>query len=221
MKYFIIYIWSICLFGVSYTQELLEHHLSDCDINSFAELVKNRVSKIKLEDDTLSITLGFSANCCIELDPIIKFKSDTLYVSKNNVSNNFCMCNCCFEMDLKLNGITDTNIVVIVDNEEFKFSNSPNIKLPDEYIFDSKTPINRGNKNNLKIGLWRTYYENSKKIKIEEYFSEEWEDPIRVWFKTYDDKGKLTSIGIRTTPTGNMIILEPTTYYRLLNNSKN
>lgn len=203
--------------GLSSAQDLIDSRLSDCDINSFPELVKHRVSKKELLDDTLFLSIGFSANCCIEPKPLIEYSNDTLYITKNNVSNEWCACDCCFELDLQLSGFRDTNFVVIVDSREFKSSASPHVKLPDEYRFNRKTPINQGNRDNLKIGLWRTYYENSNKIKSEEYFSEDWEDPIRVWYKTYDQKGKLTSVGIRTSPTGDMIVLEPKMYYRILN----
>jgi hypothetical protein len=215
MKY-ILKILFLLNIGLVYSQEVANSRLSDCDASTFPELIRPRIAKREIINDTLYMSIGFAANCCIEPQPKLIKSNDTLYLIKNNISDLWCACNCCFELDLKITGIYDTNFILIVDGIELITHSSNRVKLPDEYIFDKKTPINQGNENNLKIGLWRTYYENSNKIKIEEYFSEEWKEPIRVWYKTYDKTGNLTSVGIRTSPNNSMIELEPNEYYRIL-----
>jgi len=207
---FLLNIW------LAHSQEVANSRLSDCDVSTFLELVRPRIAKREILNDTLFMTIGFKENCCIEPQPQLKKSNDTLYLIKNDISDLWCACDCCFELDLKITGISDTNFILIVDNIEYKTRSSNRVKLPDEYVFDKKTLINQVNENNLKIGLWRTYFENSNKIKIEEYFSEEWKEPIRVWYKTYDKKGNLTSVGIRTGPNNSMLDLEPNEYYRML-----
>lgn len=215
MKY-ILYLFILFSSFYCSAQELINSKLSDCEPNAYPELIKQRVSRKELFNDTLLLSIGFKANCCIDPEPKTVFENDTLFIFKNNVSTEWCACDCCFELDFQITGILDTNFTVIVDGIEFIPSVSSRVKLPDEYHFDRDTPVNQGNADNLKIGLWRTYYDNSKKVKTEEYFSEEWDEPIRVWFKTYDKKGNLTSIGIRTTPTSPMLELEPEVYFQIL-----
>lgn len=218
-KYSISFLF-VFLLNFIFSQEIVFSGLSDCDVNVFPAFVRERIVERHIIDDTLNMTIGFKANCCIETNPSALLSNDTLYLSTNNVSSDWCMCDCCFEMDLRISGISDTNFILNVDGKVFLTHLSYRIMLPDEYIFDEQTPINRGNQNNLAIGLWRTFYENSKQIKFEEYYSEEWDEPIRVWYKSYDINGNLTSIGIRTRPNGPMMVLEPLEYFRILNYKK-
>ncbi|MBL1281548.1 MAG: hypothetical protein COA33_014830 [Fluviicola sp.] len=232
-KYISMRLSFIVFFFVSnslFSQEIVDYALSPCDINSRVQLIQPRIVTRYLKGDTLFLAIGFRENCGFDLNPGASSKNDTLSLELsqprpavfdslgNEVYEDviITMCDCCFELELSLIGIKDTNFVLLVNGFEFVHQDKSRIKLPDEYVFDKSKPINQGNKDGLRVGLWRTYFEGTKKVRTETYFDEEWKDPIRRWVKVYNRKGELISVRFRTHPQGIMIDLGVEEYYRIL-----
>lgn len=201
---------------VCYSQQLLDAQLSACEKGGFPEFLKSRISKRLVSGDTLVLTIGFSANCCIDPGPKIELKNDTLFINKGNRSHDHCACDCCFELELTILEVRDTNFVVYVDGRLFEYSSHPYIKLPDDYRFDDTSMHNRRGENNLKIGLWRTYYPETNTLIFEEYYSEESLSQEQKWYKKYDETGKLIEVGIQSAEGFTMNVFEPDAYFRLL-----
>ena len=75
---------------------------SECDDSFDSDKMRNRVSSHLINGKQNSITIGFSGNCCAEYEPNIKISKDTIFINRNNVSEDDCWCNCCFSMVLNL-----------------------------------------------------------------------------------------------------------------------
>lgn len=218
MKKFIPYWLLTMISSWNYAQEVVDVTLSECDRIIPPQLVNQRIISRTIKQDTLFLSLGFSANCCIEPKPTIVYRNDTLFLKRNYYSDYWCGCDCCFNLNLKITAIKDTGFILVMDQMIVKPSTSKLIKLPDDYQFNEKTVINQSDIHNYKIGLWRYYHKNSNQISREEYYSKEWKKPARVWFKDYDKQGNLVSVGIRTNPYGSLFMIEPENYHELLNN---
>ncbi len=213
-----------------FSQEIVDYSLSPCDVNSRVELIQPRIISKFIYSDTLFLSIGFRENCTFDLNPAISIVNDTLYlelseprpIELDSLGNEIpemvivTMCDCCFELNLSLTDIKDTNFVLMVNELQFFHHDSRRVKLPDEYIFDKSKPINQGNEDGLKIGLWKAYYEGTNKLHVETYFDEKWDDSIKRWEKVYNRKGELISVCFRTRLNGSMIYVEVKDYYKLL-----
>ncbi len=208
----------LCLLFSDYAaaQDVLSTGLSACDRNMRPELMRSRLISKEMHGDSLLLTIGFAENCSFRPDLRASFQNDTLFLFKKNLSESHAMCDCCFELTIALSGIPDTNFVLMMSGNELRQSRSPYVKLPDEYVAEYKSPLNRVNKDKLRIGLWRTYYENSDQVQIEIYYSETWDVPERMWFKFYDKDGNLKEVGIRLVRHGTVIVYDAEDYSKIL-----
>lgn len=213
MKY-IVNIVFILICAVSSAQEVVTYKLSECDSDSYVELVRRRIVSKTVKEDTLILKLGFIENCCLSPKPSIKKSNDSLFLSMQNVSELFCACDCCFEMEIKVSNIRDTNFVLMWDKYAVK-TQSKYPKLPHEYQFDENTPINKLNIDSLKIGLWHEYRESSGR-KYEIYYDlNPTERSVALWTRVYDKNGELIEIAVRWGESRDIITFEPQEYSRI------
>jgi hypothetical protein len=197
----------------SYAQEVISYKLSECDSYSNVDLVRRRIVSKVINNDTLTLRIGFVENCCLYPKPETSRSNDTLFLSMENVSDVHCACDCCFEMDIKVFNTSDTNFVLMWGDYELN-QQSKYPKLPHEYHIDENTPINKLNGDSLKIGLWYEYRESTGR-KCETYYDlnpNEKSNPL--WTRVYDQNGGLIEIAIRQGESGDLIIFEPYDYSR-------
>lgn len=196
---------------VSNAQELASYKLSDCDSDSYVELMRRRIVSKEIKGDTLTLKLGFTENCCLSPKPTIQSSNDTLFLSMENVSDLYCACDCCFEMETIVLNVKDTNFVLMWGEYEVK-TQSKYPKLPHEYIIDENTPINKLNSDSLKVGLWNKYVESSGRKYEIFYDLNPTEKAIILWTRVYDKNGKLLEIGVKKERSGDLLLFEPYEY---------
>ncbi|MGL4597558.1 MAG: hypothetical protein ACRCYO_08525, partial [Bacteroidia bacterium] len=75
-------------------------------------LVKNRLLSKKLINDTLQIRIGLVKPCNFNAAFELTKENDTLIL--NSIQNNFdvFVCNCYFEVEIKISDINDTNDII-------------------------------------------------------------------------------------------------------------
>jgi hypothetical protein len=126
----------------------------------------------------------------------------------------WCACECCFEMQMKVTGIPDTNFTFVhqiatteLTNEGYKGSIEYQElkKLKNKYIFpelqeiESKTEFNQTNRDGLKIGVWTRYFEKSKKIHFKIFYDiDQNGNSIVLWEVEYDREGEIIIVCART-----------------------
>lgn len=204
----------ILIYAISSAQDVVSYKLSECDSDSYVELVRRRIVSKTVNEDTLSLKLGFVENCCLNPKPTINKSNDTLFLSMENVSELFCGCACSFEIEVKVSSVSDTNFVLMWGKYAVK-TQSKYPKLPHEYQFDENTPVNELNKDSLKIGLWYEYRESTGHKHEIYYDLNPSEKSVDLWTRVYDSTGELIQIAIRRGSSGNLIQIEPNEYSRI------
>lgn len=189
---------------------LLSHRLSDCNPEDYETLVRKRIVSKTVSNDTLSLRIGFMESCCGELKPEFWQSNDTLYLTMHNLSDIFCPCNCCYEMAMQVSDISDTNFVLMWGDFVLK-TESKYPKLPHEYEFNDKTPVNQLNAEGLKVGLWREENKNGFRIEIYYGINPRGESLI-IWRRVYDKKGKLKQIAVGNGQSEDLFEFEPEFY---------
>ena len=174
-------------------QTIIESKLGSCDANAEIELVQSRIVSKEVRGNQLKLAIGFVENCCYSPDFNSTLRNDTLFLTESKTIEKVCTCLCCFELELTFEGIRDTNFVLLVDGKTFQ-TRPKYMKLPHEYAFDKKTPLNQTDVNGSKIGLWREKYPNSKKVKYEIYYVPDEDGTYESWIKSFDIKGNLISV---------------------------
>ncbi len=208
MKYIVIIISLVYFSFDSICQELINYSMSDCDNNSFPEYIRNRIVSKELSNDTLKLSIGFTANCCLSPKPVINHFNDTLYIEIENVSKMYCACECCFELNFTIKDKFDSALVVvykkketIIKDKEFQDSMTYQVLSysKNKFLFPTMEEINRheiDNKLNefgCRIGLWRI--EKNNILYADIYYTENATDkPIIEWSVIYDSKGLIKEI---------------------------
>ncbi len=196
-------------------QTIQEQKLSSCDESAEVDLIQTRLVEKKIENGALLLSIGFAANCCYAPESAIRMSNDTLYLTTENSSDTYCLCTCCFELEFKITGILDTNFVLMLGTRELK-KVSKYVKLPDDYHFDKKTPINQLDENNQKIGLWKTYYGKSKKVQLEQYFITDQTGNYEAWSRSFTKEGDLVEVTIKRSAKGARMHFDAKQYSRIL-----
>ena len=195
MKKIVQLILIIILNGTSSAQNIIEVKTSDCDRNSYPQYLHNTrlISKTNI-DDTLILKLGIVRNC--EFDPVINcwINADSLILNIENVATSRAACICCFEIELTIAKVKDTNLTCFIGEKEIHILNN-------KYIFTSLTEINQVqevnqlNNDSLKIGLWNIYSDKSIRVKGKAYyFIDEFGKSRLKWRVLYNQEGELSEI---------------------------
>ncbi len=180
---------------ITFAQEVVGVEMSTCDKNSTPEFMfKNRLINQELINDTLFLRIGIVRNCALEPEVSCNKNSDSLFIHVQNVSDIWEGCICCFELEIKIIGIRDTNFTTYIGNSELK-------KVVNKYIFpslaqiESYQEVNQYNSDSLKIGLWNMYDDNEIRIKAKVfYFIDDSGQSRAKWHVLYDNEGQFATI---------------------------
>ncbi len=232
MKYIVILISLFYFSFDSACQVLINYSMSDCDNNSYPEYTRNRIVSKKLSNDTLKLSIGFTANCCLSPKPVINHINDTLYIEIESVSKMYCACECCFEANFIIKDKFDTALVVvykkkdrIIKDKEFQDSLTYQVLSysNNKFLFPTMEEINshqisnKLNDNGYRIGLWRI--EKNNLIIADIYYSENTIDKqIIEWSVIYDSKGLIKEICSYNLDPNKTICAKKIDYDKLMNN---
>jgi hypothetical protein len=98
-------------------QRLIDFSLSECQKGVNIYVIKDRIVSKKFYKDTLSLTIGLKENCCLSPSPEITLVNDTLYLKLNLTNDMFCMCDCCFNLDLNIEVESEPKVVMLRKSE--------------------------------------------------------------------------------------------------------
>lgn len=203
----ILFITSINVFCIS--QEVIEV-TKVCDMDCRSDYVKNRLIEKKKSGDTTLLRIAITENC--DILPVFHFRNsnDTLYFSIENRSDIFAACDCCFDFQVKLIGLADTNFLLVhedVDNEKSKDYDFEKINRSEvlvyqknKYIFPTYEEMNSTStfnetENGIRIGLWQEYYEETGIIKSKSFYGiDESGNSKRLWTVFFDHQGNLKEL---------------------------
>lgn len=188
-------------------QQLVSHNLSDCDNNSEPSYIRKRIVNKVMNSDTLMLKIAFAKNCCIQANPLLELKNDTLFLEIKNTSDLMCACNCCFTLDLKVLGVANTNFTLIekvvnidlrtgvkietIHFEEIKLEKNKFVFPLLEEIVTRAPEINKYDSSGSKIGHWYYYQDKrAKKIRKKEFYSADAEGKsILKWYVEFEKNG--------------------------------
>ncbi|MFN5982896.1 MAG: hypothetical protein ACK476_18970 [Fluviicola sp.] len=201
IKYFIYFLF-VFLVNSTSAQEVVETSLSSCDNKSYPEYIRNRLIEKEIMNDTLFLNVGLVLNCCPNPIPKFTYRNDSLILEILDDSEMWCTCYCCFEMQIKVVGIIDTNFTLFQKIETSKQTEYSELKkLTNKYVFpslkeiNSTTQVNQTNKDGLKVGIWNMYYENSEVVKYKTLYSINSSNESEItWCVKYDIDGKISNV---------------------------
>ena len=200
---------SLILFywNLSCSQTVVGLNMSSCEKNSYPEYIHdNRLISNELINDTLILKIGIVRNCDYSPKAQMSLRNDSLILELTNISEVSAMCDCCFELEIKAIGISDTNYNIygiyrfsdITDKGFIEWTETSEIHtFKNKYLFptneeiQSYTEFNKLNDDGLKIGLWDFIEFGTKKVKAKIfYFIDDMGESRSSWYILYDKKGK-------------------------------
>jgi len=185
--------------GIVCSQQIVDYSLSSCDRNSHPDFLIHRIVHKEIKNDTLSLIIGFPENCCVRMNPKMSYKNDTLYLIESAPDTSihekiYCFCDCCFELNLLISGIQDTNFVLKADGIVLRLSSEKYRTYPISFYLENGDTINYTDKYGLRQGLWKFYNQGTNALEKELFLKSEFfrEDQI-IWRKQYYPSGHLMS----------------------------
>jgi hypothetical protein len=172
--------------------KLLKWSSEGCDNTYDPDLLENRITSLETTDGVTSITVNFSDNCCVNLDPKIKFKNDTLWlVPYDKYNGDYCLCMCCYSIKYEITGIENDNFAVYFNNEKIVISDAHYaLQEPTDSIYKGEI-INHTNKYGFREGIWMTFYANGNEKTSTKYPDLAlYYEPEAEWSKGYYQSGK-------------------------------
>ena len=177
----IFFYWNPC-----FTQTVVSTNLSACDKSSDPTYLHDmRLISKEIINDTLVLKIGVVRQCTYSPGSLLELKGDSLILTLTDVSELFTACECCFEIEIKVNGIPDTNFRLYEYFTASTFTNkiyeehleAREIRMyENKYVFptinemERHTEYNKLTSDSLKIGLWNFYFEDGAKIKLKVFF---------------------------------------------------
>lgn len=191
--------------------------MSDCARNSYPEFIhRNRLIHKELKNDTLTLQVGIVRNCSFLPIVDLNFDEDTLVLKISNTSCDYAACDCCYELELRIVGIPDTNFTLgekFLNNELVDYTNFDDFVhqefsewtefeefryFHNKFIFptleevEAITEYNQFNADSLKIGMWieysRRYLNNYSKVF---YFIDDLGKSHAKWSIDYNEKNEI------------------------------
>jgi len=228
---------SISLNSVS--QTIVKKHLSACDRNSIPHYLRNRIVSKRMSYDTLYLTIGFTGNCSIQLQPKLTGTNDTLFLELTNVSEIYAMCDCCFEVELTVTGVPDTNFVLIYPHHysffdknmieidtvlnEILSEQSNKFIFPLEAEFRNVNTFNQLTPEGLRTGLWYKYdttkvgFRKVITIKYASFFEPPKAGKEKaIWSVHLKEDGTVIGMSVKNPFQDSWMEMDGTTYYRLI-----
>lgn len=195
----------------SIAQTIVSHHFSECDSKTIPIFIKNRIVSKEIIDDTLCLSIGFIENCCAVLTPKLSWHDDTLHLGFLDSSEDWCACDCCFELNLKVVGIKDTNFILKHRNQVLLLDKNKTI-FPLESEIDTIHCYNQVNQEGKNIGLWIYYFENTTVVRSKVYYSQNGD---LLWSFIYDQVGNIDTVEA-FKKNGHCIPIGAKEYYELI-----
>ena len=140
------------------------------------ENILTRLISKELKNDTLYLLMCLKSDCCMDVEPIINYKDDKLFLDidkrgRDSEIIDICDCICSHELMLVISGINDlsfktflgTQFEITVKEEKYK-------TFPIKYEIDKGDTINMTNKYGYPTGIWRYYVDSV--LLIEEDYSD-------------------------------------------------
>jgi len=233
MKYFTYILFTI-LSGLSIAQEVINTSLSSCDSKSNPAYIRDRLIEKELKNDTLFLNVGLVLNCCPSLNTELTYRNDTLFLKITDESDITCMCECCFELQIKAIGVPDTNFTLIhqfetldLSTEDFtyKIEGRELRYFKSKYIFPSLEEMNDFTEVNLtdskgrKVGIWDILYEETEKVKYRrKYFINDQGESKVSWIVRFDEEGSIEEV-CGSTKENTSACVEKYGYDKLFNNN--
>jgi hypothetical protein len=184
------------LFSQENNIRLVNFNHSTCDDSEDPDRIRQRIINQFFLKDTLFITLGIVAECDLD-DPLIKItkSKDTLdfkierkpiSITKDTITQMIVLCDCCYQFDFKIAGLSSKNYYVRVNNEHIIESDEKYITYPIHFeLLNSGDTINYSDKYALMQGLWIMKYKDGSVDKV--IYKED--KPLS--FKKYYQNGQL------------------------------
>lgn len=219
MRYIVVFVL-LTLTNGSTAQKVEQVILSACDENSILEyMYRNRLISRKISNDTLCLHLGIVRDCGLIPKIDCLQTGDTLSLFIQNDSDSWTACFCCYELDVQLSGVLDTNFTLTIDGSVAK-------QVRNKYFFpapqeiEAAQPENKLDPEGRKTGVWRINYEAGNQMKVKAYYFIDEYGVSRVgWSVRYDENGKLTEISkltyIDENRIGHLIIARGEEYERM------
>ena len=171
----------ITSFALSQESNLIDFLPSTCDYNENTERIRNRISEIYLQNDTLFVSVGFVANCGYEDNPIADaiIKNDTLYLSfgykyviedtlVENGDSVFIIsfseyeCDCCFEFQYLVRNVNSDTIPVKLNDKLITFHLEKYMTYPIRFEVFKGDTINLVDKYGFRQGLWLIFNDDHR-----------------------------------------------------------
>ena len=126
---------------------------SDCMEQYYLRQVQDRIISRELSGDTLELSIGFGAYCCLEFNGVASGKNDTLYLDILQ-NDGECMCYCYYEAHFFVMGPKSINIPVKFRGRGIELSTEKWMTFPPEFELFNGDTINYKDKYGMKQGRW-------------------------------------------------------------------
>lgn len=153
---------------------LVDFQPSSCDHKEDVDRIRERISEIYLQQDTLVVNVGFVANCAYSEEPIFGdacFDNDTLYLKYDfkhyfvdtlfengdtvfYQSLNYYECDCCFEFTYIIAGVHKKDMPIKLNDKIMHFHPEKYKTYPIEYDIYNGDTINFTDKYGVRQGRW-------------------------------------------------------------------
>lgn len=221
----------------AFSQRIVDIQTSACERDSYPNFIhRNRLILKELKNDTLILRVGIVRNCSFSPNITLGSKEDTLILDIDNESYDRASCDCCYEINLQITGMVDTNFFLAqkfilgdligdeskesVHFEEFKYYQNKFI-FPTLEEVDNITEYNQLIADSLKIGWWRIASPlNSGNYRKAFYYIDESGKSRAKWHIDYNENDEITLVsalsGIDSDGISNMQVIEGDFYLNLM-----
>lgn len=173
--------------------KLQSWNAESCDSTYDPYKLISRITDWIVKDGVSTITVNFSDNCCVEFDPTVTFRNDTLkLLPYAEYLGDYCSCDCCFSISFKIEGPINKNTIVYFKGQEIQVSDEHYATSEPTFSLDHGNKINRVNKYGFQEGTWIDRYDDGT-LKSKHVFPENslYFESESIWSKGYYPSGKL------------------------------
>ena len=134
--------------------ELVDFSHSQCDEIVSDYIIRVRIISKKIESDTFKLSIGFAVSCCMEFNGKAEMKNDTLHVSLERKTEEYCFCTCCYNSEFELIGIKNIDIPIKFHDRVIQYSAEKYETFPPSFNIIKRDTVNYTDKYGLKQGKW-------------------------------------------------------------------
>lgn len=155
VKFFVLIIFISAAFSTNgQIIQLVDFNQSECDEIFSDHIIRVRIISKKIELDTFKLSIGFAASCCMEFNGKAEMKNDTLHISLESETEEYCFCTCCYNSDFVLIGIKNIDIPIKFNDRVIQYSAEKYEIFPPSFSIKKRDTINYTDKYGLKQGKW-------------------------------------------------------------------